>query len=1004
MNYNKLNNLLGWSCGILATLIYIMSVERSSSWWDNGEFIASAYKLEVVHQPGAPLFLMLQNVFSNLAMGDVSKIAYWMNIGSAICSGLTIVFLFWTITAIAKKLVLNKSEWTSSKLYQVFGAGIVGALAYSFTDSFWYSAIESEVYSMSSLCTAVVFWLALKWDARADQADSNKWLILIAYVMGLSIGVHLLNLLTIPVIALMIYFRKATVINWKGISKSLAIGVSALAFVLWGVIQYSVRFAANFDLFFVNTLGMPFGTGVTVFIVLIVAGIVYGIYYSVRHSKVLLNLSLLSLSFILLGFGSYSLLLIRSQTNITLNNYDPDNAFNLLSYLSREQYQSEPLFKGQTFDAKRIDVKEGSTYRKDKDRYREISSNVRYVYDKEMLFPRIYSDKHTDFYRQYLNIPEGQSPTMADNLKFFFNYQLNHMYTRYFLWNFVGRQNDTPSQGQVYAGNWLSGITFIDNIRLAGQDHLSERMLKDPSRNTYFFLPLLLGIIGILWQLKKSKRDTAILGMLFFVTGLAIVIYLNQTPLQPRERDYAYAGSFYVFAIWIGLGVIGMIDILQKFVKLPARTLALATSVVCLLAVPTLLLKQNWDDHNRDERLMTRDFALNMLNSCAPNAILFTYADNDTFPLWYLQETEGVRPDVRILNYGYLQSDWYVEQALTDMNESKALPLGFSYDKVKRGIRDGIQVYDMGVEGYTDVKTVLDIMLSDNQQNMMQLQSGEYVNVMPTKKLQLKINKDQVLKNNVVPDAWKDSIPEYMQWDYNQSYVSRAELSLMGLLEHNNWERPIYFVKQAPNDIFMGMDKYLASEGLVYRLMPVEVGQETDHPSLLNTDAIYSNAVERFKWKDIKSLDHFDTDSNFIYESYIQPNLYAQGLENLVQQKKLSEAKKLALVAYSHQPKEPKSMRQTYLNTILTDTLVRVKELDKAKEMAAKNINAIDEQLNYQLGIMKAAAPYDLYSIQLGLGALEKYQAILKDIGDASLIAEGNRVWSKYEQAWLQGS
>lgn len=1004
MSYQKLNNLLGWSCGILATIVYVLSVEKSSSWWDTGEFIASAHKLEVVHQPGAPLFLMIQNVFSNFAMGDVSKVAYWMNIGSAICSGLTIVFLFWTISAIAKKLVLSDGEWTSAKLYQVFGAAIVGSLAYSFTDSFWYSAVESEVYSMSSLCTAVVFWLALKWDARADEVDSNKWLLAIAYVMGLSIGVHLLNLLTIPVIALMIYFRRTNKVEWKGIAKSLGWGVLALAFVLWGVIQYSVRVAANFDLFFVNSLGLPFGSGVAFFIALLVAGIVFGLYYAARRAKPIMHLALLSLSFIFLGFGSYSLLLIRAQTNISLNNYDPDNAFNLLSYLSREQYQSEPLFKGQTFDARPVDMTTGSTYRKDADRYTKINSNNRYVYDKEMLFPRIYSDKHVAFYRQYLNIPEGQSPSMGDNLKFFFNYQLNHMYARYFLWNFVGRQNDVPSQGQVYAGNWLSGITFLDNLRLPGQSHLSDSMLKDPSRNTYFFLPLLLGFLGILWQLKKSKRDTAILGLLFFFTGLAIVIYLNQTPNQPRERDYAYAGSFYVFAIWIGLGVIAVVDLLKNLVKVPTKTLALVSSAICLLAVPNLLLKENWNDHNRSERMMTRDFAMNMLNSCAPNAILFTYADNDTFPLWYLQEVEGVRPDVRVLNYGYLQSDWYVEQALTDINESKALPLGFAYDKVKRGQRDGIQVFDMGVEGYTDVKTVLDIMLSDNQQNMMQLQSGEYVNVMPTKKLQLKIDREQVLKNKVVPQEWENAIPEYMQWDYNQNYVSRADLSLMGLLENNNWERPIYFVKQAPNDIFMGMDKYLASEGLVYRLMPVEVGQQADDATLINTEAIYTNAVEKFKWTDIKNLDYFDTDSNFIYDSYVQPNLYAQGLESLLQKNKLPEAKKLALVAYEHQPKEPKTMRQTYLNAILADTLVKVKELDKAKELAAKNIKAIDEKLNYQKGIMEASEGYDLYSIQLGLGALERYQAILKQIGDEGLVAEGNRVWSKYEQAWLQGS
>lgn len=1003
MTYNKLNNLLGWACGLLASIVYILSVEKTTSWWDTGEFIASADKLQVVHQPGAPLFLMVQNVFSNFAFGDVAKVAYWMNIGAALCSGLTIVFLFWTITALAKKIIGKPETASAGTYYRIFGAGIIGALAFSFTDSFWYSAIESEVYAMSSLCTAVVFWLALKWEARADEPDHGKWLLAIAYVMGLSIGVHLLNLLTIPAIALLVYFRKSSKIEGKGVLYALGIGTLVLAFILWGIIQYGVRIAAYSDLFFVNSLGLPFGSGIVAFFILLIATLVYGLYYSIKQQKALLNLALLSFSFIVFGFGSYALLPIRAQTSITLNNYDPDNAFNLLSYLSREQYQSEPLLKGQTFDAQITGVESGKTYRKDEDRYSPIISSRMYQYNREMLFPRVYSEKHSSFYRQYLQLGEGQSPTMGDNLRFFFGYQLDHMYLRYFLWNFVGRQNDTPSQGEVTAGNWLSGISWLDQLRLPGQQALSKSMLQDPSRNTYFFLPLLLGIVGVAWHWKKNKRDAAIVSLLFFFTGLAIVIYLNQTPLQARERDYAYVGSFYVFAIWIGLGLIGLVDVLSRWFKQPVQKLALASTALCFVAVPCLLFTQNWDDHQRANRMMTKDFARNMLNSCEPNAILFTYADNDTFPLWYMQEVEGLRPDVRVLNYGYLSSDWYVQQALTDINASKALPLGFSYDKVKRGLRDGIQVMDMGVEGYTDVQTLLDIMLSDSQQNMLQTQSGEYVNVMPTKKIQLKIDREAVVRHKAVPQAWEHAIPAYMQWDFNQDFVTRAELSLMGLLQNNNWERPIYFVKQAPNDIFMGMDKYLAAEGLVYRLMPVEMGQAADEPTLTNTEALYANAVKKFKWSDLKKLNFLDTDSNFMYDTYIQPNLYAYGLEALMQEGKVAQAKDLALVAYQHQPKQPKNLRQSYFNTVLTDTLIRVKELDKAKEIASINIQQIDEQLHYHYAISKESQAFNPQNIQLGLAALDRYRALVNQLGDKQLIDRTQKIWKFYEDVWLKG-
>ncbi|OYD40598.1 glycosyltransferase family 117 protein [Sphingobacterium cellulitidis] len=1003
MNYNKINNLLGWLCGFIAFLVYFMTVDQTTSWWDTGEFIAASDKLEIVHQPGAPLFLLIQNIFSNLAFGNKEMVAYWMNIGAAICSALTIVFLFWTITALARKLLIGKNEGNKLQFIQIFAAGIVGSLAYSFTDSFWYSAVESEVYAMSSLCTAIVFWLALKWERRADEPDSNKWLLLIAYVMGLSIGVHLLNLLTIPALALLVYFRKSKQVTWGGAAKTLGWGVLILAFILWGVIQYSVKIASQFDLFFVNSLGLPFGSGITFFVLLLVTGAVFGIVYSIKRNKPILNLIILGTCLVFFGFTSFSMLLIRSQTNITLNNNDPDNVFSFLGYLSREQYQSEPLFKGPNFNSQITDVKASVGYRKDETKYSKFENFKGYEYDKEVLFPRLYSSKHAAFYKQYLHLADGEDPTFLDNMKFFFNYQVGHMYSRYFMWNFVGRQNDVPSQGELTAGNWISGINFLDELRLPGVNSISDSMRKDPSRNTYFFLPLLLGIAGLIWQAKRNQQDATIVGLLFFFTGLAIVLYLNQTPLQPRERDYSYAGSFYVFAIWIGLGVLGIIDFLNKRSKASIKVITYSSVAFSMLAGPVLLIKENWNDHDRSGRRMSREVALNTLNSCEPNAILFTYADNDTFPLWYLQEVEGVRTDVRVLNYGYLASDWYVKQALEDVNQSKALPIAFDFDKVKKGVRDVIQVVDLGIEGYSDVEELLAVMLSDDNKNKLQTNSGEFINVMPNKKLQLKINKQKALENANIPAEWQEYIPEYMQWELKDNMVTRADLSLMSILVNNEWKRPVYFVSISAPIISMGMEKYLASEGLVSKLMPVDMGQSSNGSGLINAEKIYDNAINKFQWSNINSLEHFDVDSNQYYENWVFPNVYTDGMQTLLNQGKMKEAKELALQAYDFQPKETKSMRQAYYNSVLLDTLVKVKEVDRAKLLAGKQLKAIQENLDYQLAIYeKVSSGYNQIAIQLGLYALDQYVPILKELGDEKLLAEASRMDKKYKSIWMK--
>lgn len=994
MNYNKWNNLLGWACGLIAAVVYMMTTDQFNSWWDTGEFIASAYKLEVVHQPGAPLFLMIQNIFSNFALGNVAHIAFWMNVGSAVCSAMTIVFLFWTITALAKKMIPREEQEKSfSKTLLILGSGVVGALAYAFTDTFWYSAVESEVYAMSSLCTAAVFWLILKWEARADNEDANRWLLAIAFVMGLSIGVHLLNLLTIPALALVIYFRKVNKATLGGVVKTLGIGIAVLAFVLWGIIQYSVKAAAYFDLFFVNTLGLSFGSGILFFIVGVVALLVGGIYYTIKYNKPNLQLGVLAICFVLFGFSSYAMLLIRSQTNISLNNASPDNAFSFLGYLSREQYGSEPLLKGPVYNSKITGVETKSSYRKDADKYSPIEVGSQYSYDKEMLFPRIYSEKHSALYNHYLGLHSSSNPNFVDNLKFFFGYQVNHMYMRYFMWNFVGRQNDIQGHGGEVNGNWLSGINILDS-RLVGQNMLPDASKTDPSRNTYFFLPLLLGVIGLVWQIKRQRKDAVITGLLFFFTGLAIVIYLNQTPMQPRERDYAYAGSFYIFAIWIGLGVLGLAALFNKIVS--HRLASRMACTLALIAGPVVLVVQNWDDHDRSDRQWTRDMAYNYLESCEPNAILFTYADNDTFPLWYLQEVEGVRTDVRIINLSYLQSDWYLKQAMVAINDAPAAPINIPFEKVKKGIRDVMYVHDMGVEGYTDLDTLLAIMLSDEQNNQVQLTNGNYVNILPTNKLQLAVDKDSVLRHKVVPKSWEGNITAAMQWTYNKGYVTKAELGMMAILANNNWERPIYFANMLSSDNFIGLDKYLVNEGMVYRLMPIEAEQAADRVSLVNEDTLYRNITEVYKWGNIAHINHFDTDYKTFVNRYFWEETIGMALDTLNRRGDSQQSKKIVDIALANMPKKIMNTQQVQINSFVVDTLFRGKEVDKALKLANLNLDYLDQQFAYLEAVGSRLSGFDVNELHLAVDTLERYKAIADISKDKQLIARVGALENRY--------
>ena len=1013
MKYNKINNFLGWFSFLTALIVYTLTLEPSASFWDSGEFIASAYKLQVVHQPGAPLYLMLGKVFSLLAFGDTSRIAFWINMCSAVASAATILFLFWTITALAKKVLAVKGENIANwQLISIMGSGLVGALAYTVSDSFWFSAVEAEVYALSSLCTAVVFWAILKWDQHADEPHSDKWLVFIAYVMGLSIGVHLLNLLAIPAIALVYYFRRSKTRTSSGTLLALFAGIVILALIQYGIVQYSIKFAAYSDLFFVNTLGLGFGSGVLAFALLLIACLFSGILYSIngtksqlliaivtfialmtlggsilglivsaailavleyilkiREKRRVLNLALISIVFIFFGYGSFAMIVIRAKADTTLNNSDPENAFSLLSYLNREQYGDRPLLYGQMFDSQPIDSKEGDIiYRKGKDKYENAGQKYERVYDRNVLLPRMYSDdaQHIGFYRDWMGLDENQSPTFLNNLGFLISYQTSFMYTRYFAWNFIGRQNDEQGHGNYIQGNWLSGIKFIDNMLLGGQYALPKSQLENNAYNKFYFLPFILGIIGALWHFQRNQKDAGIVALLFFFTGLAIVLYLNQNPLQPRERDYAYTGSFYAFAIWIGLGVAGIADFIRK--KMSASKAAVLASIIGLLAAPILMAKEGWNDHNRSTKFTTRDMASNYLESCAPNAILFTYGDNDTYPLWYAQEVENIRTDVRVVNLSLLGTDWYIRQMKKKVNLADALPITMPDEKYVQGIRDVMGYQDYISDQYVELKDVFDILTSDNEEDKATYQDGSKENFLPTKNFKISIDYNQIIASGTVPANKKDLIASSIEWKYNKNYVSKTELALIDILAHNDWKRPIYFAITVPEDNYMGLGDYLYNEGFAYRLLPLKktsVDPEGEKAELTNTDQMYNNMITKFKWGNMKNASYLDPES--VRMSLTIINHFNILAENLYREGRFNEAKQALLKCLEVVPDKNHSLNFTIRKFYMADLLYKLKENKKANELVANTADYIEDQLNYISAIAQTKENLNTREVQLGV-------------------------------------
>jgi len=860
--FRRYNLLLGWFSFLVALIVYSLTIEPTVSLWDCGEFIASSYKLQIGHPPGAPLYMIIGRIFSFFA-SDPANVAKMYNMVSATSSAFTILFLYWTIAHLLRKVFIKtEKDHNPSNYILVMGSALVGALAYAFSDTFWFSAVEAEVYATSSLFTAVVFWAILKWENIADEKHANRWLILIAYLMGLSIGVHLLNLLAIPAIVLVYYFRRYTVTR-NGLIKAILVAVVILGSIMYMIIPGLVRIATWFELLFTNSFGFHYNTGFFIYVILLIGLLAFGIYRTQFQKKhVLLNTILVSLTVIIIGYSSYAMIIIRSTAQPPMNENRPDNAFALLSYLNREQYGDRPLVTGNQYNAEFESVdykkpvyvlnKETNTY--------EIASRKPEINYKEgkILFPRMYSrdSQHRRAYIEYGTIDDPANPTYLDNIEFFLRYQLGHMYIRYFMWNFVGKQNDVQSHGGILDGRVVSGIKGIDAIWLGNQDELTDDMRNHPARNTYFFLPLLLGIIGMFWHLKHDLKDFWIVMFLFILTGIAIVIYLNQSPFQPRERDYAYAGSFYAFSIWVGMGVAGIAAFISRWMSM--RLAAVFSFIIALMAGPLLMAVQNWNDHDRSGRYLTRDIARNYLESCDEDAIIYTVGDNDTFPLWYAQEVEGIRTDVRVVNMMLFNTEWHIDQMKMQAYESEPLPISLPNAKYREGTNNSIYVREN--ERWATADYISSFIRSDDPRTKLTLRNGEQVDHLPTNKIVIEVDSAAVMENGIVAPYDADKIEEdvRIQLAPNDQIMKGAMLQL-DIFAQNDWKRPVYFTAGG-FDGSLGLEPYYQLDGLAYKVVPIRTPQESILVmGRIDPDKMYDLVMNTFTWGRMNEPDvHLD--------------------------------------------------------------------------------------------------------------------------------------------------
>ena len=1046
--FRLVDNLMGWITFAIAAFVYCSTVEPTASFWDCPEFITTAYKLEVGHPPGAPFFMLTGNLFTQF-VSDPTKVALMVNIMSALFSAACIMFLFWSISHLTRKLVgTNGQISTLGQLITVEASALTGALIYTFSDTFWYSAVEGEVYAYSSLFTAVVFWLMLKWEDHADEPHSDRWLIFIAYLTGLSIGVHLLNLLCLPALVLVYYFRRYPNANARGSLIALAGSFALVAAVLYGIVPGIVKVGGWFELLFVNTLGLPFNTGMIVYMILLVGIVLWSIWettvqrnrlrmnlsylfsvgmlgipfyshgltsvfvgilvlallYFVLNRQVnkthwisarLMNTSLLCMLMIMIGYSSYAVIVIRSSANTPMDQNSPEDIFTLGSYLSREQYGDRPLFYGQQYTSQ-VKYKSDGQYctpvskqgapvyqRKEKaspeekDRYIIQRYDIDYVYAQNVLFPRMYSERHAADYESWLGGVKGNTvpydrcgelvqvkvPTMFENIRFFLSYQVNFMYWRYFMWNFAGRQNDVQGHGEWEHGNWITGIPFLDNLRLGDQSKLPTELRENKGRNVFYCLPLILGLIGLFWQLFRNTKENRgegekqfwVVFFLFFMTGLAIVIYLNQTPVQPRERDYAYAGSFYAFAIWCGMGVAGVAEALRRVLR--NENLCAGLSCLCVL-VPIQMAGQTWDDHDRSGRYTCRDFGQNYLQSLdeGKHPIVFTNGDNDTFPLWYCQETEGLRTDARVCNLSYLQTDWYIDQMKRPAYDSPAVPIHWSRLQYVEGTREGVAVrpgmLEQVINYYKDDPVAMREALGDNPYELRNiidkwvLNDNPELQIIPTDSIVFAVDKEAVRRSGMMLAG--DSIPDFMHISLKgKRAVYKSEMMMYEMLAQCNWERPLYVATTVGPDNYGSLGNYFVQEGLVNRITPFNTkanGQNMD------TDRMYDNMMNKFKFGGLDKPGIY-LDETVMRMCYTHRRAFAQLALRLLQEGKTDKVAKL--IDYAEQVISPENVPHNYPSGSLDLARVslRVKKADHAINLSRAVAQGACEYIEWYLSL-----------------------------------------------------
>ena len=914
MDFKRWDRIIGWVVFAIAAVSYLLTMEPSSSLWDCAEFIATSYKLEVGHPPGAPLFMLLARLATMLAPSSY-YVPHMVNGMNCIASAFCILFLFWTITHIARRMLsAGGREFTLANKIAALGAGAVGALAYTFTDTFWFSAVEGEVYALSSMFTALVVWLMFKWEEQADEPHSTRWIVLIAYLMGLSIGIHILNLLTIPALVFIYYFRRYEKITLKGIIYATLVALAILGFINGIIIPYTVYVGAMVDVFFVNSLGLPVNTGIVVFALALFVALFYAIFRTHRAGKRTANLILVATTMILIGFSSYATVTIRAVANPPMNSNNPNNPHALLAMLNRDQYGNRPLLYGPYYSTPVDDVVEKSnySYNAESKRYDQVSQLTGYVYPSQFqhFFPRLWNSTKgeaqykpwaayrtkidvlrdergevirdergqavrgevLDFGRKVYDAVADESfiePTFGENLYFFFTYQLNYMYWRYFLWNFVGRQDDIQADEDTIAhGNWLSGITPLDELYLGPQSNLPKEMAENPARNTYFFLPFLLGLLGLIYQLNRDQRNFTVVMWLFIMMGIALVVYFNTSPGEPRERDYVYAGSFYAFCIWIGLGVLALYDLLTLALSTKRDKAAAATAIVLALSVPTILAAENWDDHDRSGRTMARDIGWNYLQSLPQNAIVINYGDNDTFPLWFNQEVDGVRTDVRVMNSSYLGGEWYIDEMKTAANDAAPVPFTLPASKYSF-VNDALPVRER-VKRVVEIDELMDFIKSEDESTKLPLIDGTLMDYIPARRIAIPVNKDNAIASGIVKEEDRDLMVDtvYINIASRKNRVEKSEMMLLDLLSNFDWSRPICFTQVYILQDF-GLLDYLQFDGYAYRLVPIltpyksawEIGR-------IDSDYTYPLLKERFRYGNL-------ADEDVLVDHFIQYNLNA---------------------------------------------------------------------------------------------------------------------------------